>query len=93
MALTLRPDDTHYGLEGDYKYCLQYFLDSVKQKMCEDVNIAFSDVCFGERKIVGSESYGQCSEPGQIIRRLTSNPQFEGLTGFMDGFIRRNIDR
>ncbi len=93
MALTLRPDDAHYGLEGAYKYCLQYFLDSAKQRMCKDVAMALTDVCFGERKMIGSEIYAQCSEPGQIVRRLTSNPQFEALTGYMDGFIRRYIDR
>jgi hypothetical protein len=81
MALTLKPDDAHYGLQGDYQYCLQYVFDPEKRKICKDVSLKFPAVCFGERKLIGSETYAQCNRPGQIVRRLTSNPQFEGLTG------------
>ena len=92
MALTLKPDDAHYGLQGAYKYCLQYFLDSAKLRMCEDVALGYPDVCFGERKMIGSASYAQCNAPDRVVRRLTSNPRFERLTETMDGFIRRHID-
>lgn len=91
MALTLRSDDEHYGLQGRYKYCLQYFIDPAKRKMCEDDTLEFPAVCFGERKVSGSETYTQCSGPDKVVRRLTSNPQFEGLTKYMDAFISRHI--
>lgn len=93
MALTLKPDDAHYGLQGAYQYCLQYVFDPKQRKICEDVSLEFPNVCFGERRVIGSASYTQCSGPDQVVRRLTSNPQFEELTQYMDAFIRRYIDR
>lgn len=92
MALTLRPDDWHYGLQGDYKNCLQYVFDSDKRERCKDQTLTYADVCFGERALLGSQYYAQCDGAGQVVRRLTSNPQFEGLTTFLDGFINRYID-
>lgn len=92
MALTLRPDDGHYGLQGDYKNCLQYVLDGDKRERCKDTTLTYPDVCFGERSLLGSKTYAQCDGPGQIVRRLTSNPQFDDLTAYLDSFIDRHID-
>lgn len=92
MALTLRSDDAHYGLQGAYQYCLQYVFQPEKKKLCEDASLDFSEVCFGERRVTGSETYAQCSNPDRIVRRLTSNPQFDGMTRLMDRFINRYID-
>lgn len=92
MALTLRSDDEHYGLEGHYKYCLQYFIDPENRKRCEDLSLEFADVCFGERRVSGSETYTHCSNPDRVVRRLTSNPQFDALTKQLDAFISRHID-
>jgi esterase/lipase len=92
MALTLRPDDGHYGLQGDYKNCLQYVFDSDKRELCKDETLTYPDVCFGERALLGSQDYAQCDGRGQVVRRLTSNPQFEGLIAYLDGFIDRYID-
>ena len=92
LSLTLRPDDGHYGLQGDYKNCLQYVLDGDKRERCKDATLTYPDVCFGERSLLGSKTYPQCNGPGQIVRRLTSNPQFDDLTAYLDSFIDRYID-
>lgn len=91
MALTLRADDAHYGLEGAYKNCLHYIFNPEKKKLCKNATLDYSKVCFGERKLSGAEHYAQCSAADRVVRRLTSNPQFDGLTRLMDGFIRRYI--
>ena len=49
MSLTLAPDDSHYGLSGDYRYCLQYFLGGQEgsRQSCERSEP--TEVCLGER--------------------------------------------
>jgi esterase/lipase len=92
MALTLGPDDAHYGLEGDYKYCTQYFYSHAVEGQCKHKGNESTDVCFGERGMIGSVRYPQCEKQHLMVRRLTSNPQFNELTNYMDGFIKRYID-
>jgi esterase/lipase len=92
MALTLKPTDKHYGLEGEYKYCTQYFYDEEMENKCKQKGTAGVAICFGERKMMDSVCYPQCAKRHMIVRRLTSNPQFKELTGYLDQFISNNID-
>lgn len=95
MSLTLKSTDEHYGLgdeERSYKYCLQYFHNHALRKQCVSREIASENFCYGERRTFGSVKYPQCVKRNMIVRRLTSNPQFKGLTGHLDRFISRYID-
>lgn len=92
MALTLKSTDKHYGLEGDYKYCTQYFYDKELETRCKESSNTMTDICFGERKVFGSAKYPQCRQDEQIVRRLTSNPQFKEMTDYLDRFIKQNLD-
>lgn len=92
MSLLLRATDSHYGLEGTYKYCLQYFLDNEKKIICESAGNSFNDICFGEREAFGSPNYAMCTERNLAVRRLTCNPRFDEMTQYIDGFIHRYID-
>jgi len=93
MALGLKSTDKHYGLQGDYKYCSQYFHNEEQATQCKNKGSTISDICFGERKAFGSNEYSQCKKRGLIVRRLTSNPQFREMTQYLDEFIRRYIDK
>lgn len=93
MALTLKPDDAHYGLEGAYQYCQHYFFDAERKKRCEDDSLDDTEICFGERKLSGAENYAQCRNADRIVRRLTSNPKFDELTRYLNAFIERYVDR
>jgi esterase/lipase len=92
ISLLLKPTDAHYGLDGTYKFCLQYFLNDANKVRCETQGNTLADICFGERRLVGSAVYPQCRERGLIVRRLTSNPRFDEMTGYIDGFIERQLD-
>lgn len=87
MALTLKPDDEHYGLDGDYRYCTQYFFDADKKlrDLCMDEDN--SQICFGERSFWGSQKYPYCKKNHRVVRRLTSNPRFDRLQAVMENFL------
>lgn len=91
MSLTLSPDDGHYGLAGDYPYCLQYFLKGQQnsRKLCEEGRP--KDICMGERSALGSQKYKECGE-GRVVRRLTANPLFKEMAGQLSLFINEYID-
>ncbi len=93
MALTLKSTDEHYGLEGDYKYCTQYFYDEELEALCKREQSTMADICFGERRKFGSADYPECNKRGLMVRRLTSNPQFKKMTDYMDQFIERYIEK
>lgn len=87
MSLTLAPDDEQYGLNGGYRYCLQYFLgyqDGLRQACIGD---GPAKVCLGERSAFGSQKYEECEVQGRVVRRLTSNPLFKEMTGQIGTFI------
>lgn len=89
MSLTLSSADPHYGLEGSYRYCSQYFLghDAELKQRCKET--PSDQVCFGERRAIGSRHYAQCTETHRVVRRLTSNPRFDELTMQMTRFMAR----
>jgi len=84
MALTLKPDNEHYGLNGNYKYCSHYRSD-------EDRDECFlpdkKRLCYGERKLRGGQHSDFCKEEQTVIRRLTANPLFPHLEQQLASFI------
>lgn len=93
MGLTLKSTDKHYGLEGSYKYCTQYFYDEELEAQCKRQQSTITDICFGERKMFDSANYPECNTRGLMVRRLTSNPQFKQMTDYLDQFIEQYIER
>ena len=92
MSLTLAPDDIHYGLSGDYRYCLQYFLgyqDGLRQACEAD---GPTKVCLGERSALGSQNYEECEVQGMVVRKLTSNPLFKEMIGQIGIFMNEPVD-
>lgn len=92
MSLTLAPDDSHYGLSGDYRYCLQYFLgyQGCLRQACEADGPA--KVCLGERYALGSQTYEECETDSKVVRRLTSNPLFKEMIGQIGIFMNEYMD-
>ena len=92
MSLTLAPDDSHYGLSGDYRYCLQYFLGYQEglRQACEADGPA--KVCLGERSAFGSQKYEECQVQGRVVRKLTSNPLFKEMTRQIGVFMNEPVD-
>ncbi len=87
MALTLDWRDRHYGLDGNYKYCTQYFRSEEKENTCKGNTAGTQEVCYGERAMSDGQHYPACVERGLVVRRLTSNPQFDSLTRYLDEFL------
>lgn len=91
MALTMKPDDPHYGLAGNYRYCHHYFLWPGSAKSRERCSAAAnSGICYGERKMIGADSY-PADQNQSVVRRLTSNPKFDHLEQEMFRFIDQHI--
>jgi len=92
MSLTLAPDDEHYGLAGDYRYCLQYFFgyQTDSRQACKADEPA--KTCLGERSAFGSQSYEECEGQGRVVRRLTANPLFDEMAGQMGLFMNKYMD-
>ncbi|MCK4708151.1 MAG: alpha/beta fold hydrolase [Gammaproteobacteria bacterium] len=90
MALTLKPDDPHYGFDGDYRYCLHYSQDNdaVLRDQCLNQKAPF---CYGERSAFSHGKSELCAMKGRAVVRLTSNPLFPLLVEQMDIFLGKVI--
>jgi esterase/lipase len=86
MSLTLRPTDPHYGLAGDYRYCLHYFLDDDRDRYAQ-CKTAMSGVCFGERERYTHKRSRLCPEQDRAVARLTANPLYPLLESRLDAFL------
>ncbi len=91
MSLILRSTDEHYGLEGSYQYCTHYFHHPEGHQRCKRLAATSGQLCFGERNPIGAKRYSDFGQPCKVVRRLTSNPQFDQLSGFMDEFIDQHL--
>lgn len=88
MSLTLSPTDSHYGIEKNYRYCLQY-KNRTDLRICKERTKPF--VCHGERRIFSSKYMSNlCPEDETVMIRLTSNPRFEHLTSQLTYFLQRH---
>ena len=91
MALTLKSTDEHYGLEGNYQYCTHYFHHPEGNQRCKRLASISDQLCFGERNPIGAKRYSHFGKRCKVVRRLTSNPQFNQMTELMDQFINKYI--
>ncbi|MDF2177024.1 alpha/beta hydrolase [Aliiglaciecola sp. CAU 1673] len=71
-AITIKPDNPHYGIDGKYRHCRGYQLDGEEYRRC----VAHNDTNDGV--IVFAES-GTNVAPGQLLRRGTFNPNYKRM--------------
>lgn len=75
-AITLPPEDAHYGVAGDYAYCLHYYPRELeKYAACR----SSSEVWLGENTPANLHK--------GLLRRLMYNPHYEQLTRALAHFI------
>ncbi len=87
MSLILSPVDSHYGINGRYRYCLHY-REGADLTRCRTGGIP--EVCFGERDVFrGSHVSKSCLQSDSVIIRLTSNPKFEHLKSQLVYFMKK----
>ena len=91
MSLILNSTDDHYGLEGNYQYCTHYFHHPEGNQRCKRLVSTSDQLCFGERNPIGARRYSDFGKRCKVVRRLTSNPQFDQMTEFLDQFITKYI--
>lgn len=71
-AISIKPDNPHYGINGKYRYCRGYDLDSEEYARCMAVeDVSGSPVVFGETNTK--------VQPGQLLRRGTFNPNYQRM--------------
>lgn len=80
VSLTMAPDNAHYGENGAYRYCMHYRKNARKRKACLADSI--NELVFGETTQKNLENY-------PLLRRLTYNPDFEGMFREMERFIEK----
>lgn len=79
-AMTMRPEDPHYGMDSDYARCSHY---------SEKADIAACET--GPDTIYGETNLLKSATPG-TLRRGTFNPDFGGMMGKMVVFIKKSLD-
>ena len=103
VAIPVRPDNEHYGRHGDktYKSCLAYETannekpDDERSKLlarCRTGRPPGDGVRLGEtslRKDLKEASELERLVPRLVLRRLTFNPDFEGMMAEIDAFVTR----
>ena len=85
IGIPIAPDNPRYGRGADYRSCLHYYWerDAPSWFFCSDPakTPANSEVRYGEITQANLEAH--------VMRRLTYNPDFDGLAadllGFLDG--------
>jgi len=75
ISLVMPPDDPHYGKNGGYRYCLHYRNDPEKRMAC----LHDPQIRQGELTEENMKKY--------TLRRLTYNPGFDAMIGFLDRFL------
>ncbi len=77
-ALINAPDNPHYGMDGDYRFCTHYYrTDAARYARCKTGN----EDALGEIGLDGR------AHP--VVRRLTWNPWYDDLLEELDHFIER----
>jgi len=75
LAITVPPEDPHYGENGDYRNCLHYHEDSSEFKLCRAGKARW----LGEKTPANLES--------GLLQRLTWNPRFSLQEEEQDRFV------
>ena len=78
-SISIAPDNPHYGLDGDYKMCLQYPEGSSDYTQC--VNDDMQTV-YGESGLGSEGRYD-----GKLIRRGSFNPHYAQMMESIERFI------
>ena len=87
MSLILSPTDPHYGINGNYRYCLHYRKGSNLMSCNTGKKLK---VCYGERDVFRGRHVSEvCPVFDSVIIRLTSNPKFEHLKSQLSHFMRK----
>jgi len=87
MSLILSPTDPHYGIGGNYRYCLQYRKGSNLENCRYGGKLK---VCYGERDVFrGRHVSKECPVFESVIVRLTSNPKFDHLKTQLANFMKK----
>lgn len=73
IAVHISPDNKHYGINGDYKYCLHYSDDEVKFTECGSADN--KQIKYGETNVIDKKLISE----SELFRRLTFNPDFENM--------------
>jgi esterase/lipase len=101
VAIPIRPDNPHYGREGTYKSCLAYEPPNNRPSdpspesaltRCRRGRPPGDGVRLGEtslRQDLDDASAHERLEPPLVLRRLTFNPDFDGLMAEVDAFVQR----
>ena len=80
-ALTMRPDNPHYGMTGDFRRC-DHYSEPADYKACKANN---DDAIYGETNLVDSATPG-------TLRRGTFNPDFGRMMIKMTDFIHKALE-
>jgi len=75
LAMTMPPDDPHYGKKGDYKNCLHYRNQSGDKKICLEDDTVWQGEISRKNRNQG------------IVRRLTYHPRFQEMMNDLDLFL------
>jgi len=90
LSFVVRPDNPHYGRNGDYANCLPYDRDSDREKYCSCITPSMlQNKCYGYRVAAGYV-YGEHDKKSvkeHVVRRLTFNPYFSEMATRIDRFI------
>ncbi len=76
-AIPVAPENRHYGRDGDYKNCMHYLGDKKNWELCKSDS---EEVQLGEKTKENLKEH--------TIRRLTYNPDFDGMLTEMDRFLK-----
>lgn len=77
VSLVIPPEDAHYGASGEYANCLHYFPGDMEKYA----------ICRGHAASVLKGEVSREHLRAGVLRRLTYNPHFTGLTASMQQFI------
>lgn len=68
-SMSMAPDNPHYGVQGDYRMCLHYGVDTQEFEQCvnDDSQTVYAETGAGEEKLY----------EGKLIRRGSFNPHYE----------------
>jgi len=78
-SISMAPDNSHYGLDGDYAMCLQYTKGTADYTQCVNDD---SQTVYGETGLGNGGRF-----EGKLIRRGSFNPHYEQLIEHIQRFI------
>jgi hypothetical protein len=76
-AILLPPEDTHYGLMGDYSNCLHYYPKKFGKEIEKDMEKYVACTTKPQEDLQGELT--DANLKAGIMRRLMYNPNYEGL--------------